>query len=253
VTEEQNELGIGKPFPGITEEALKDPDLYAAQKELYLGSLCEVEDTPRPWQFWMIMLKNGNFDTTAGLCPKNGKTVGPFKAPGRFPCFGPGCMNQPTFYHDPTSLSHDNCTLSGGLRGSYDLDADISKGTDGISYYEVTWEKQVGEGSWAFKHKLKTSSKYPWLMLYLRADATKGFSGGYHYDTRGMLKIVCVIPIFCFIFALLLPCIDEHAHALVLALIWEQCKNSSWKCPCPSHAFHVPCVACLLALNFVAF
>ncbi|KAL0418942.1 UNVERIFIED_CONTAM: hypothetical protein Sradi_1307700 [Sesamum radiatum] len=25
-------------------------------------------------------------------------------------------------------------------------------------------------------------------MLYLRADATKGYSGGYHYDTRGMLK-----------------------------------------------------------------
>lgn len=196
VTEEHNKLGVGKPFPGITQTALTNPDLYAAAKEDYLGSLCQVDDTPRPWQFWMIMLKNGNFDTTAGLCPSNGKRVGPFHAPGRFPCFGPGCMNQPTFYHDPTSLSEDNCTLSGGFKGSYDLGADISKGIDGMSYYEVIWEKQVGEGSWKFNHKLKTSSKYPWLMLYLRADATKGFSGGYHYDTRGMLKTLPESPNF---------------------------------------------------------
>ncbi|KAI4384911.1 hypothetical protein MLD38_002996 [Melastoma candidum] len=33
-------------------------------------------------------------------------------------------------------------------------------------------------------------------MLYLRADATKGFSGGYHYDTRGMLKTLPESPNF---------------------------------------------------------
>lgn len=204
VTEAQNKLGVGKPFPGLKAEALTNPDLYAVQKELYLGSLCQVEaEAEAPWQFWMVMLKNGNFDTNSGLCPQNGKKIGPFPtAPGRFPCFAAGCMNQPSFYHQPTSLSlshdHDSdlTTLTGGFRGSYDLDSDLSLGIDGVSYYEVTWEKQLGQGSWAFKHKLKTSKKYPWLMLYLRADATQGYSGGYHYDTRGMLKTLPVSPNF---------------------------------------------------------
>lgn len=205
VTEADNKLGVGKDFPGLSPKALNNPDLYAAEKELYLGSLCEVDDTDstsgsaspeKPWQFWMIMLKNGNYDTTSGLCPENGKKVPPF-SPGRFPCFGDGCMNQPLLYHQPTSLSTTNGsnTMRGGFNGTYDLDSDITSTTNGhtgagISYFEVIWEKKVGVGSWVFSHKLKTTKKYPWLMLYLRADATKGFSGGYHYDTRGMLKTV---------------------------------------------------------------
>ncbi|KNA12238.1 hypothetical protein SOVF_127760 [Spinacia oleracea] len=203
VTEAHNKLGVGKPFPGLKAEALTNPDEYAAQKELYLGNLCQVEDEDKsPWQFWMVMLKNGNYDTKSGLCPENGKKVGPFP-PGRFPCFGNGCMNQPSFHHNPTSLnsssSHNNhdLTLTGGFWGTYDSDSDLSRGIiDGVSYYQVTWEKQLGKGSWSFKHKLKTSKKYPWLMLYLRADATRGYSGGYHYDTRGMLKTLPESPNF---------------------------------------------------------
>ncbi|KAL7227016.1 hypothetical protein ACSBR1_021979 [Camellia fascicularis] len=196
VTEADNKLGVGKPFPGLTQKALSNPDLYAAEKELYLGSLCQVLDNPnsKPWQFWMIMLKNGNYDTMSSLCPENGKKVPPFK-PGRFPCFGDGCMNQPLLYHQPTSLS-SNGTMIGGFRGTYDLDSDIKGGISGISYFEVVWEKKVGVGSWVFSHKLQTSKLYPWLMLYLRADATKGFSGGYHYDTRGMLKTLPESPNF---------------------------------------------------------
>jgi hypothetical protein len=181
--------------------AINNTDLYAMQKELYLGSLCQVEDTPNPWQFWMVMLKNGNYDTTSGLCPRNGKKVPPF-SPGRFPCFGKGCMNQPMLYHQQTKLS-DGGIMRGSFNGTYDLGSDIGSGLDGISFYEVVWEKTVSNGSWVFSHKLKTSKKYPWLMLYLRADATTGFSGGYHYDTRGMLKIVsrnCLKYFFLFNF-----------------------------------------------------
>lgn len=191
VTEADNRLGVGKPFPGLNPKALNNPDLYAVEKELYLGSLCQVQDSPRPWQFWMIMLKNGNYDTRSGLCPENGKKTPPFN-PGRFPCFGEGCMNQPLFYHQPTTLI-GNDTLRGGFNGTYDLgDAGsvVGDGGSGFSYFEVVWEKRIGAGSWLFRHKLWTSKRYPWLMLYLRADATKGFSGGYHYDTRGMLKTV---------------------------------------------------------------
>ncbi|KAK7268121.1 hypothetical protein RIF29_20808 [Crotalaria pallida] len=188
VTEADNKLGVGESFPGLSSEDINNTDLYAVQKELYLGSLCEVKDTPRPWQFWMVMLKNGNYDTTLGLCPENGKKAPPFK-PGRFPCFGQGCMNQPILCHQQTQITDG--TMRGGFSGSYDLDSGCGAGPDSsLSYYEVVWEKKVNVGSWLFKHKLKTSKKYPWLMLYLRADATKGFSGGYHYDTRGMLKIL---------------------------------------------------------------
>lgn len=189
MTEADNRLGVGKPFPGLSPKALNNPELYAVEKELYLGSLCEVPDKPKPWQFWMIMLKNGNYDTTSGLCPENGKKAPPFK-PGRFPCFGNGCMNQPILYHQPTTLEVTSGTLRGGFNGTYDqLNPSVSDGSP-VSYFEVFWEKKIGNGSWIFSHKLRTSKKYPWLMLYLRADATKGYSGGYHYDTRGMLKTV---------------------------------------------------------------
>ncbi|XP_073029748.1 uncharacterized protein [Primulina eburnea] len=195
VREADNRLGVGNPFPGLSPKALNDPDLYAVEKEVYLGSLCEVPDKPKPWQFWMIMLKNGNYDTTSGLCPENGKKASPFK-PGRFPCFGNGCMNQPTLYHQPTTLDKSSGTLRGGFNGTYDqLNPSISDGSP-VSYFEVFWEKSMGNGSWIFSHKLRTSKKYPWLMLYLRADATKGYSGGYHYDTRGMLKTLPESPNF---------------------------------------------------------
>lgn len=191
VSEADNGLGTGTSFPGLNPKALHNPDLYAAAKELYLGSLCQVSDSPKPWQFWMIMLKNGNYDTGSGLCPENGKKEPPFK-PGRFPCFGSGCMNQPSLYHQPTALYENGTLMRGGFNGSYEMNS-TSTNTATTSYFEVVWEKKVGSGSWEFNHKLRTSNKYPWLMLYLRADATNGYSGGYHYDTRGMLKIVRII------------------------------------------------------------
>lgn len=174
-------------------------DTYAAEKGIYLGKKCQVEDEPRPWQFWMIMLKSGNMDTLAAICPENGKKSKPFPQDSRFPCFGKGCMNMPSMYHDYTSIQgKNNNTLRGSFYGSWDLDADVRNGVIGpnTSYYNVTWVKEIGKGSWVFHHYVKTSSKYPWLMLYLRSDATEGFSGGYHYQTRGMSKIVSHVEIF---------------------------------------------------------
>lgn len=192
VTKKDNELGVGDPFLGAQPKALFNVDLYAAEKELYLGSKCQVEDTPNPWQFWMVMLKSGNMDTFAGKCPKNGRKVGPFGPDNGFPCFGRGCMNQPTIYHDYTTLQGPSrTTLKGRFYGSWDLDANLRQSLlENISYHSVTWEKELGKGSWVFHHVLRTSTKYPWLMLYFRSDATFGLSGGYHYPTRGMLKSV---------------------------------------------------------------
>ncbi|PAN20677.1 hypothetical protein PAHAL_3G370600 [Panicum hallii] len=144
----------------------------------------------------MVMLKNGNLDTTAAICPENGRPARPFPQTSRFPCpGGTGCMNQPLVFHNRTALDGDVRWLRGGVFGTYELDA-ADPGSGDVSYYSVTWEREVGGGGWAFHHKLRTSKKYPWLMLYLRSDATRGFSGGYHYDTRGMTKIVPESPDF---------------------------------------------------------
>ncbi|KAH7545025.1 hypothetical protein FEM48_Zijuj01G0049700 [Ziziphus jujuba var. spinosa] len=198
VTPIDNALRTGIPYPGIQPNVLFDVDLYAAEKELFLGSKCQVEDTPNPWQFWMIMLKSGNMDTYAAKCPENGVRVGPFGPDNRFPCFGPGCMNQPTIYHDYTSLQRPTFdSLKGRFYGSWDLQADVRQGMlENTSYHSVTWSKEVKKGSWVFHHILRTSPDYPWLMLYLRSDATQGFSGGYHYPTRGMSKIIPESPNF---------------------------------------------------------
>ncbi|KAK1389222.1 Calcium/calcium/calmodulin-dependent Serine/Threonine-kinase [Heracleum sosnowskyi] len=181
-------------------QGLKDIDVdkYAAWKEVYLGTKCEVSDEPRPWQFWMIMLKSGNMDTLAAICPENGKKAQPFPQDSRFPCFGKGCMNMPMIYHDYTSVQGIT-SMKGRFYGTWDLNANITaaKTANDTSYYSVTWEKKIGKTeSWVFHHFLKTSTKYPWLMLYLRSDAINGFSGGYHYQTRGMTKIVPKSPHF---------------------------------------------------------
>ncbi len=82
-------LDLETPFPGgHVNDAQLNVDQYAALKELYLGGKCQIEDTPSPWQFWMVMLKNGNMDTFTAKCPKNGHRVGPFGPDTAFPCFG---------------------------------------------------------------------------------------------------------------------------------------------------------------------
>ena len=196
VEESDNRLGAGDAFPVEGFDSYTDPDLSAVEKELYLGSLCEVRDSDsaEPWQYWMIMLKNGNFDKNTTLCPENGKKVDKIVTKRTFPCFGKGCMNQPLVYHNYSrvvSFGDEKVSLTGAFYGTYDLDADLSKGPGKNSYFSVSWMKNMSSGSWIFSHKLTTSKKYPWLMLYLRSDATKGFNGGYHYNGRGIMKEVC--------------------------------------------------------------
>ncbi|KAM4068444.1 hypothetical protein ACB094_12G012500 [Castanea mollissima] len=199
VNESDNSLGAGDKFPVTRFKPYTDPDLFAVEKEQYLASLCEVHDSSDPWYFWMIMLKNGNFDKNTTLCPENGKNVSKIITKRNFPCFGEGCMNQPLVYHNYTrlvSLGDQIETLTGGFYGTYDLDADLSKGVGNTSYFSVTWQKNLSTGSWVFSQRLTTSSKYPWLMLYLRADATEGFNGGYHYSGRGIIRKLLESPNF---------------------------------------------------------
>ncbi|PNS91028.1 hypothetical protein POPTR_019G076900v4 [Populus trichocarpa] len=191
VKNSDNSLSAGDKFPISDFESYEDPDLFAVQKELYLATLCAVDEPPKPWQFWMVMLKNGNFDKNTTLCPENGKRVSKIITGRNFPCFGKGCMNQPLVYHNYSQLvfsGEQMVSLSGGYFGTYDLDADLSKGVGNNSFFSVFWQKNLSTGSWIFTHKLTTSAKYPWLMLYLRSDATEGFNGGYHYNGSGIMR-----------------------------------------------------------------
>ncbi|KAL1563791.1 hypothetical protein AAHA92_06217 [Salvia divinorum] len=199
VRRKDNKLGV--KHATIDGMEVIDCNKFAAWKELLLAKKCQVRDHPRPWHFWMVMLKSGNMDTEAAICPKDGTKSEPFAPEPRFPCFGEGCMNMPSIHHRYTRLTgKKNRTrlMKGGFFGTWDLDADMTTAAakENVSYYSVTWEKSVGRGGWVFKHVLKTSPNYPWLMLYLRSDATRGFSGGYHYPTRGMTKIVPRSPHF---------------------------------------------------------
>ena len=179
------------------------------------------------------MLKNRNFDTRFGLCPENGRKFSPIITNRTFPCFGKGCMNQPLVYHNWTkpqenaiySRDSQSPSIMGSFYGTYDLDASLEAGIDNISYFSVVWEKQASTGRWIFSQKLKTSKKYPWLMLYLRADATKGFSGGYHYDTRGMM----------------LKVFPESSFVLLFSIHRFLGKCSSAYCMCSLHYFLFSC------------
>lgn len=199
VKDSDNSLGTGDNFPKPGFKSYTDHDLYAVEKELFLGSLCESDSSSKPWHFWMIMLKNGNFDKNTTLCPENGKKVSKIVTDRNFPCFGQGCMNQPLVYHNSSELvgfGDKMVSLSGGFYGTYDLDADLSKGVGKNSFFQVSWHKNMSTGSWVFSHVLTTSAKYPWLMLYLRADATEGFNGGYHYNGRGIMRKLPESPKF---------------------------------------------------------
>lgn len=44
VMEEENRLGLGQSFLGVDQDSLTNIDLNAAEKELYLGRKCQVDD-----------------------------------------------------------------------------------------------------------------------------------------------------------------------------------------------------------------
>ncbi|KAK4391289.1 hypothetical protein Sango_2192200 [Sesamum angolense] len=154
----RQQTGAGDKFPIGEFRSYTDPDIYAAEKELFLGSLCEVPDSVEPWVY------------------------------------------EPTLvYHNQSKMvvfSDNNVSLVGGYYGTYDLDPKLSAGVADKSFFSVTWQKNFSTSSWILSHKLTTSSKYPWLMLYLRADAANGFNGGYHYNGRGIMTKLPESPNF---------------------------------------------------------
>ncbi|GLJ39928.1 hypothetical protein SUGI_0816470 [Cryptomeria japonica] len=60
-------------------------DLYAVEKQLYLGYLDEVD------YVFDDYVEEGKFDIKLSLCPYNGKKEDPIRTNRTFPCFGNGC------------------------------------------------------------------------------------------------------------------------------------------------------------------
>ena len=93
------------------------------------------------------------------------------------------------------------------------------------SYFSIDWHKDPNSGSWVFHHVLRVSKKYPWLMLYLRADATKGPSGGYPWETRGMMvevfESVNLLATFIVLREKTTSCLKKHKNH---KLPWEHVK-----------------------------
>ncbi|KAG6421412.1 hypothetical protein SASPL_117964 [Salvia splendens] len=76
VRRKENKLGVKQAT--IDGMEIIDCNKFAAWKELLLAEKCKVRDHPRPWHFWMVMLKSGNMDSEAAICPKDGTKSSPF-------------------------------------------------------------------------------------------------------------------------------------------------------------------------------
>lgn len=71
ITDSDNNLGPGQPFPNPAFPPTTDINLYAREKELYLASKCAVASPDGSFNasFWMVMFKSGNMNTAIGVCP----------------------------------------------------------------------------------------------------------------------------------------------------------------------------------------
>lgn len=76
ITDADNALGPGIPFPGGAFPLTSDVNLYAREKELYFGSLCAAPSPDGRFNssMWMVMMKSGNMNTGVGVCPKTNFT-----------------------------------------------------------------------------------------------------------------------------------------------------------------------------------
>jgi hypothetical protein len=184
-----NQLTPPQPIPGTgTLDTTTDKDLYAEEKERYLGDLCHTKSlgqTPGNWSFWTLMIKSGNFDPSLQRCLEAGRKI-PRQRTLSFQYGHPGPMNQPVVRHQWSSAD-DNGDIRGSFNGSYDNFTS--------SFFSVHWSKSK-QGSWLLQNVLKTGGQYPYLMLYNRADSTQLGNGGYPWEGRGVLLEPAMSPGF---------------------------------------------------------
>jgi hypothetical protein len=127
VTAADNALGPGDPFPLPGFNATTDANEYAVQKELYLGALCSQPATGATqfnWSFHTIMLKSGNMNVAAGVCPETAPRQHP--APRNMLGFNNLEMNQPILSLVPAVMRpvpYGGTGYVGSLGATYDVNA----------------------------------------------------------------------------------------------------------------------------------
>ncbi|XP_065830085.1 uncharacterized protein [Oscarella lobularis] len=179
-TDSDNRLSLPTPIPGLSNQT-KDADLYAEEKERYLGTLCSTSSSAGNWSYWTQMLKSGNFNISQNLCPRAGGSLRHAQNVRNVAYGTLGPMNQPLVFHNwSSSDSHE-----GAFYGTYDVDPKSE--TYNSSYFEIRWFKRPGENSWSLQSTLITSKVHPYLMLYNRADSVRLGNGGYPWEGRGVL------------------------------------------------------------------
>eukprot|EP00040_Diaphanoeca_grandis_P012030 m.61408 g.61408 ORF g.61408 m.61408 type:complete len:530 (+) comp22977_c0_seq2:205-1794(+) len=212
VTEAANDLGLGTDVPGFP--PTNDVDLYARQKELYLGKLCSKTAEQGNWSAWSVMFKSGNMDTDQNICPCVVPHCGPKHA-------GSGFMSQPLMVHGWT-----NNNASGYFAGTYDVEpswtpAEKTAVQNALTQYTEDWIRyrlleintstsvappkptpptvlmnssfaftawyRNASGRTVYYSAMRTSERYPWLMNYLRTNDVSGGYGGYPWNGAGIM------------------------------------------------------------------
>jgi|EP00505_MAST-04D_sp_SCG-Rhode-Island_P002928 hypothetical protein len=115
-----NSLRTGTPIPGQNDTT--DVDMYAREKELYLGSLCSRPFLPFAsinYSHWSVMFKSGNFNVSVGVCPATLVDAGVGRKPAVNLKFNNLPMNQPMMVHRWTGKSQG--WVGGFFAGTYDI------------------------------------------------------------------------------------------------------------------------------------
>ena len=152
VTAADNALGPGDPFrlPGFNVSS--DANAYAIQKELFLGALCAQPSPGGNWSFHTIMLKTGNMNTNASICPETvssprsaaatASATTPFSA-----AFNNLEMNQPLLSLSPSAqraVPYGGRGYVGSLGATYDVDpawtpAQVAAVQAALTAYTEAW------------------------------------------------------------------------------------------------------------------
>ena len=124
VTAADNALGPGDAFrlPGFN--ASTDPNAYAIQKELFLGALCAQPAAAGNWSFHTIMLKSGNMNVGANICPETVAAAAAAPGGGGL-TFNNLDMNQPLLALSPSAqraVPYGGRGYVGSLGATYDVD-----------------------------------------------------------------------------------------------------------------------------------
>ena len=221
-----NALGPGDAFPLPGFNATPDVNAYAVEKELFLAARCaqpsQPGGPPGAWAFHTVMLKTGNMDPAAGLCPST-------NPPGAPLGFNNLPMVQPEVALTPATLQpvpYGGKGYVGSVGATYDVSQNWTAAeraavraalasytaawtayrfaeVDGApplppapappallankSYEAAIWWRNVSSGGTVFHHIQASSAAAPWLMNYYKLMDTQGVGGGYDWQGAGQL------------------------------------------------------------------